>query len=104
MATVVVLGVVLVAWSATPGDASGQHAKWEYKYVKMTSVELIGTNNGTEHSVLQLNRFGEDGWELVSMQPVRDTSGLYNIDVLGTPQGAQATTEREFDCFFKRQK
>ena len=104
IATAAVLGLVLVAWSETPGDGSGQHATWEYKYAKMTAVELLGTNNGTEHSVMQLNRFGEDGWELVSMQTAREASDSFEIDLVRTPHGDQATTERSFDCFFKRQK
>jgi hypothetical protein len=104
MATAVVLGLALVAWSIGPRNASGQHAKWEYKYVKMTAVELLGTESAIEQSVIQLNRFGDDGWELISIQPKHDPLEGSSIQVVGTAHGNQTTTDRNFDCYFKRQK
>jgi hypothetical protein len=104
MATAAVLGLALVAWSIRPRDASGQHAKWEYKYVKMTAVELMGTDSAVEQSIIQLNRLGDDGWELISIQPKHDPLEGSSIQVVGTAHGSQTTTDRQFDCYFKRQK
>jgi hypothetical protein len=104
MVTAAVLGLALVAWPIGPRAASGEHAKWEYKYAKMTAVELLGTESAVEHSIIQLNHFGDDGWELVSIQPTHDPLEGSSIQVVGTAHGSQTTTDHAFDCYFKRQK
>lgn len=122
------LGFASVAWKLTSPGPATERMKWEYKYARITEVEVmganngtvvIGTNNGTEVTVIQLNRFGDDGWELVSMQPARDASDVIQItDAADAKElneafkgadnpsqgGSVATTQRQFDCYFKRQK
>jgi hypothetical protein len=70
----VVCGVLLLGLVATPcvlpSGAAGQPAatrvKWEYKVLSTSAIEKLGGEDGMAAG---LNKLGEDGWELVAIDP-----------------------------------
>ena len=63
-------------------------SKWEYKVLKFPTYGLSGGKIKEDELNLQLNKYGNEGWELVS--------------ALGSNEGMGST--RDIILLFKRQK
>jgi hypothetical protein len=74
---VVVLSLFLgafVATSVSPSQAIAHAApekvKWEYKVLTTSQLEALGGDKeGPSSLTAGLNKLGEDGWELVGIEP-----------------------------------
>lgn len=49
--------------------------RWEYKTVKLDIPGFFGPNVKPDEIDATLNAFGHEGWELVSVLDISDTSG-----------------------------
>ena len=64
--------------------------KWEYKseQIKIASGGFFGTKVNIEGLNELLNKYGRQGWELVSFQTHRNSSGMgYTLAVFKKPVG-----------------
>jgi hypothetical protein len=52
------------------GGAAAATPKWEYKQVDVT--ELLGDPATFKNLPINLNKLGEEGWELVAVGPSKD--------------------------------
>ena len=51
--------------------------KWEYKTVKLDTTTFFGSGNIEEDQLdIQMNKLGEQGWELVSALDTNATGGI----------------------------
>lgn len=98
LGAVVVVAVALVAWRYAASDGSPSRVLWEYKFERLTLLEIEGGKDGRPNFVKNLDRLGGEGWELTAMHPAG-----FSVVVSSTTNG-KAVEDREFDCYFKRPK
>lgn len=98
-AVLAVTTLVLVAWQQRSGDSPPPHVKWEYKFEKLTFEGLEPGTDRPTNIVNNLNRFGEDGWELAVVEP-----GEHTVTVTGTGTQRKVAAGLTLNCYFKRPK
>jgi len=98
VAAAAVVAVALVAWRYAASDGSLSRVLWEYKFERLTLLEIEGGKDGRPNFVKNLDRLGGEGWELTAIQPAG-----YSVEVSSTTNG-KVVENREFDCYFKRPK
>jgi hypothetical protein len=98
IAAVAVVAVALVAWRYAASDGSSSRVLWEYKFERLTLLEIEGGKDGRPNFVKNLDRLGRECWELTAIQPAG-----YSVEVSSTTNG-KVVEDREFDCYFKRPK
>ena len=61
--------------------------KWEYKTLNYSKRSFLGFNINIEALNEQLNKLGNEGWELVNMLPGQTSGGLGVVVILNRQRG-----------------